>query len=68
MSRHPSRPEPLGTTAHVWSQLSRDLQQRAVQLLTQLAYAQVQAHAPPTAKENHHVHTLPASQNPPRSS
>jgi hypothetical protein len=68
MNRPPARAEPLASTTHVWSELSRDLQQRAVRLLTQLAYAQVRAHAQSSVKENPHGLTLPDRQNPPRSS
>jgi hypothetical protein len=68
MNRPPTHADPFGSTAHVWSELSRDLQQRAVRLLTQLAYAQLRTHAPSSVQENHHGYTLPNREDSPRSS
>ncbi|MCE9564583.1 MAG: hypothetical protein K8U57_21325 [Planctomycetes bacterium] len=41
MNSHPSRITPHIGSTHVWSDLPDDLQQRAVRLLAQLAYAQL---------------------------
>jgi hypothetical protein len=40
MSQHPPPAELPGALPHVWSALPTDLQQRAVRLLTRLAFAQ----------------------------
>lgn len=41
MSRHSLPAETPSVLRHVWSDLPSDLQQRAVRLLTQLAYVQL---------------------------
>jgi len=45
MNRPPPPTEPHALLAHVWSGLPSDLQQRAVRLLTRLAFAQFRQHS-----------------------
>jgi hypothetical protein len=68
MSRHPPPPETPVTLPHIWPGLPGDLQQRAVRLLAQLAYAQFRQHAQLTTKEIGHGHCTLQSQDSPRPS
>ena len=68
MSRHPPPTETPVTLPHVWSGLPSDLQQRAVRLLAQLAYAQVRQHTHLATQEIHHGHPAQQSQDSPRPS
>jgi len=52
----------------VWSGLPGDLQQRAVRLLAQLAYAHLRQQAPLPTQEIHHGHGTQQSQDSPRPS
>jgi hypothetical protein len=57
MIQHPS-PAELSTCPAVWSALPSELQQRAVRLLTQLAFAQLRHPSLPTPEEvRHDSHT-----------
>jgi hypothetical protein len=57
MIQHPS-PAQLSTCPAVWSALPSELQQRAVRLLTQLAFAQFRHPSQPTPEEvRHDSHT-----------
>jgi hypothetical protein len=68
MSRHPPSPETTATLPHIWSGLPSDLQQRAVRLLAQLAYAQLRRHAQPFTQETPHGPSLWQPQDSPRPS
>ena len=63
MSRHPPPAEPPVTLSHIWPGLPSDLQQRAVQLLAQLAYAQLRPHAQMSTEEIRHGHSTQHSQD-----
>lgn len=53
---HPPPAESLAAVAHVWSALPSDLQQRAVRLLTRLAFAHFHQQAPSSTQEIHDDH------------
>jgi hypothetical protein len=54
MTHHPPRIDRPVATNQVWSDLSLDLQARAIRLLAQLAYARARAHLQPPVKETKH--------------
>jgi hypothetical protein len=54
MIRQPPPPQTPVPFAPIWPGLPSDLQQRAVRLLAQLAYAQVCQHASPATPETYH--------------
>jgi hypothetical protein len=65
--------QPLPTTTPfalppVWSALPGDLQQRAVRLLAQLAYAHLRQQTSLTIQESYHDHSPQQSQDSPRPS
>jgi hypothetical protein len=51
MNRHPRAMESPVLLARVWKELPIDLQQSAVRLLAQLAYAQSRQPIPPSSEE-----------------
>jgi hypothetical protein len=55
-------------TPPIWSGLSRDLQQRTVRLLAELAYVRVRAQGPASGKETSHDPTPQQHQDSPRPS
>jgi hypothetical protein len=54
MIRQPPPPQTPVASAPIWPGLPSDLQQQAVRLLAQLAYAQFCQHASPTIQETDH--------------
>jgi hypothetical protein len=54
MSRPPPPTEPPVTLPPIWSDLPGDLQQRAVRLLAQLAFAQFRPQTQPSIQEIHY--------------
>jgi hypothetical protein len=68
MSRHPAPPETPVTPPHIWPGLPGDLQQRAIRLLAQLAYARFRQHAQFTTKEVDHGPRTQQPQDSPRPS
>ena len=58
----------LVDTPPIWSGLPRELQQRTVRLLAQLAYARLRAQGPSLAKETSHDPTPLQYQDSPRPS
>lgn len=60
MNSHPFRVTPQVASTHVWSDLPDDLQQRAVRLLAQLAYAQLRPTTQQHPQERNNDH--PAQQ------
>ena len=62
MSRQPPSPQTPVAFSSIWSGLPSDLQQRAVRLLAQLAYAQFRHHASLSAPEICHGHFTQQSQ------
>jgi hypothetical protein len=56
MNPHLSRVTPHAASTHVWSELPDDLQQRAVRLLAQLAYAQLRLIAEQPTQEMNNDH------------
>jgi hypothetical protein len=54
MIRQPPPPQTPVAFAPIWPSLPSDLQQRAVRLLAQLAYAQFRQHASPAIQETNH--------------
>jgi hypothetical protein len=68
MSRHPPAPETSSALPPIWFGLPSALQQQAVRLLAQLAYAQLRRHAQNFTPEIHHDHSPWQPQDPPRPS
>jgi hypothetical protein len=67
MSPFPLPGEPPAVPPDAWSALPGDLQQRAVRLLTRLAFTRFRQHAQTPAQETCHDHTT-QYQNPARPS
>jgi hypothetical protein len=63
MSQPPPPAELPGALPHVWSALPADLQQRAVRLLTRLAFAQFRQSARLSTQETNHGHTTQHGQD-----
>jgi hypothetical protein len=63
MSRHPPPTETPVPLPAVWSGLSGDLQQRAIRLLAQLAFAQLRRQAQPSTQEIHYGPSTPQPQD-----
>lgn len=63
MSRQPPPPQTPVTFAPIWPGLPSDLQQRAVRLLAQLAYAQFRQRASLSTPEICHGHFTQQSQD-----
>jgi hypothetical protein len=68
MSQSPLPTEPPVVPTDAWSALPSDLQQRAVRLLTRLAFAQFRQHSLLPTKEIHHDCNTQHSQDSSRSS
>jgi hypothetical protein len=66
MTHHHASADRCVATLPIWSGLSRDLQQRAVRLLAQLAYVRVRAQVPSSGKETIHDRTPQRHQDSPR--
>ncbi len=63
MSQPPLPSEPSAVPTDTWSALPSDLQQRAVRLLTRLAFAQFRQHALLPTQETYHDHNTEHSQD-----
>jgi hypothetical protein len=68
MSQHSSSREPSAALPHVWSALPNDLQQCAIRLLTQLAFAHFRQHTLSSTQEIQHDHATQQLQDSPRPS
>jgi hypothetical protein len=68
MTHHSASADCRVAVPPIWSGLPRDLQQRTVRLLAQLAYVQVRAQGPSSGKETIHDPTPHQRQDSPRSS
>jgi hypothetical protein len=68
MNHRPPRVTPHASGVPVWPDLPDDLQQRAVRLLAQLAYARLRQTAHQPAPESDDDHPAQQSQDPARSS
>jgi hypothetical protein len=68
MSQQPSSSEPSVAIPPVWSALPSDLQQCAVRLLTQLAFAHFRQHPSSSTQEIDHDHATQPLQDSPRPS
>jgi hypothetical protein len=55
MTHPPLLADPVGVHAPIWAALPSDLQQRAVRLLAQLAFAQFRYQAQPATQETDHA-------------
>jgi hypothetical protein len=68
MSRQPPPHEPARVGTPIWSALPGDLQQRAVRLLAQLAFAHFRQQPPSSTQEVHHDRAPQQPQDSPRPS
>ena len=68
MTQPPPLADPVGGHAPIWSALPSDLQQRAVRLLTRLAFAQFREHSQSPTQENDHDRDPQHPQDPARPS
>jgi hypothetical protein len=68
MNRRPPKTETPALLPHVWSGLPGELQQRAVRLLAQLAYARLRRQAQLPTQEIHHDRPTRQPQDSPRPS
>lgn len=68
MSRQPPPPQTSGIVPPIWPGLPSDLQQRAVRLLAQLAYARFRQHLSLATSEIDHGQATQQSQGSSRSS
>jgi hypothetical protein len=68
MSHHPSPTAPPVPCPPVWSTLPSELQQRAVRLLTQLAFARFRHHSQLATQEIYYGPAAQQSQDPSRPS
>ncbi len=68
MSRQPLPAPPPVTCPPIWPGLPSDLQQRAVRLLAQLAYARFRHHLAVSTQETYHGHSSQQSRGSPRPS